>query len=162
MGRTYTVSVSQAGLPKAQRWSVSFLRGVATTTLRLACPSSAEMALTLTHDQHMQELNERYRGLASATDVLAFAMEEGPEFQLPSELPRQLGDVVVSLDTVQRNASESGNSLQSELAWVICHGTLHLLGYDHQTPEQLWKMRTCEREILENLAIERSWPELWA
>jgi len=62
---------------------------------------------------------------------------------------------------VERQAQESGNSVESELAWVICHGSLHLLGFDHQTAEQLAEMRSWERTVLNSLGIERTWPELW-
>lgn len=118
------------------------------------------MSLTLTTDRIIRSLNQRYRGQDKATDVLAFALEEGQVWPLPPEMPRQLGDVVVSLETTFRQAGEFGNSEASELAWVICHGTLHLLEFDHQDFEQLRQMRSRERQILSQLGVEREWPEL--
>lgn len=162
MSPRYSISIRQPDLERSQRWPVSFLRRVVRTTLStLGCADDLEMSLTLTDDAHIRLLNSRYRCLDQATDVLAFALEEGDAFELPLGLPRQLGDVVVSLETTRRQAQESGNPLESELAWVITHGTLHLLGYDHQTHEQLMEMREQERKVLDFLKISRHWPELW-
>ena len=152
----------QGDVDKPQRWPVSFLRKVIRTTLRLApCSQDAELCLTLTTDRNIQSLNSRYRGLDKPTDVLAFALEDGEALPIPAGMPRQLGDIVVSLETTLRQARSSGNAVESELAWVICHGTLHLLGFDHQNFEQLSHMRERERQVLEALSIDRDWPELF-
>ena len=161
MGPHHLVTIRQGDVAKPQRWPLPFLRNVVRTSLRLAlCQDNVELSLTLTSDRGIQDLNARYRGLDAATDVLAFAMEEGDEFLLPEGMPRQLGDVVVSLDTTLRQAKENGATPESELAWVICHGTLHLLGYDHQTSPQLSQMRERERQVLAALNIPRDWPEI--
>jgi probable rRNA maturation factor len=153
--------VRQSDLAKPDRWPVSFLRRVVNNTLQAHCQGPAEVSLTLTTDPRMHQLNSQYRGIDKPTDVLAFALEEGEQFHLPAGMPRQLGDVVVSLDTTRRQAAESGNSFESELAWVICHGTLHLLGFDHQNPQELSAMRDAERRVLAALNVDRNWPELW-
>jgi probable rRNA maturation factor len=116
------------------------------------------MSLTLTGDQRIQELNAHYRDQDRPTDVLSFAFEEG--FTAPPGMPRQLGDVIVSLETTYRQAEDHGSTPLAELAWVICHGTLHLLGYDHQDDEQRQRMRACEQNALEQvgLAAEVSLP----
>ncbi len=159
MDPNYLVTVRQGDIAKLQRWSVAFLRKVVRTTLRLAaCHEDAELSLTLTTDRGIHDLNARYRGQDKPTDVLAFAMEDGEEFLLPQGMPRQLGDVVVSLDTTLRQAGENGATAESEVAWVICHGTLHLLGYDHQTSEQFALMRARKQAVLAELQIERDWP----
>lgn len=147
-------------MAKAQRWPVAFLKSVVRETLREVGSPAAEVSLILTDDRRIQDLNDRYRGLDKPTDVLSFALEEGQPFVLPKGMPRQLGDVIVSVDTTLRHAQEEGNDHRSEIAWVICHGTLHLLGYDHQTRSDLIKMRERERAVLERLKIPRSWPEL--
>ena len=115
------------------------------------------MSLTLTGDERIQQLNSQYRGLDKATDVLSFAFEDepttGPRLRWPEGMPRQLGDVIVSLDTTYRQAEHNGSTPLAELAWVICHGTLHLLGYDHQNDEQRQRMRECERVALEEAGL---------
>lgn len=162
MDPSYSITVQQRDIDKSQRWPVSFLKQVVRTTLHLApCREDAEVSLTLTTDRRIRQLNARYRGIDQATDVLAFALEEGDGFHLPEGIPRQLGDIVVSLETTGVHSQQSQNNLKSELAWVICHGTLHLLGFDHQTEDQLKAMRERERAILETLQIPRDWPELW-
>jgi probable rRNA maturation factor len=161
---SHSVTVRQSDVGKERRQPLSFLRKVVLTTLITApCQEDTEVCLTLTDDAGIQSLNSHYRGQDKPTDVLAFRLEDEQEsgFWLPEGVSRPLGDVIVSLDTVERQARENGNSLQSELAWVICHGSLHLLGFDHQTDEQLAEMRAWERSILNSLGIERSWPELW-
>lgn len=111
-----------------------------------------EVSLTLTDDARVHALNRDYRGIDRPTDVLAFALTEGehPAPTLPGE-PRLLGDVILSLDTAERQAREGGVSLAREVAWLICHGVLHLLGHDHQTPRELEAMRSLEERALARL-----------
>ena len=164
MDPSHSVTVRQSEIPSDRRRPLAFLRKVALTTLKLApCLENAELCLTLTDDDGIQSLNARYRGQDKSTDVLSFRLEDEQEsgFWLPEGMPRPLGDVIVSLDTVERQAAESANSVESELAWVICHGTLHLLGFDHRTDAELQEMRERERTVLSALGIARSWPELW-
>ncbi|ODT69987.1 rRNA maturation RNase YbeY [bacterium SCN 62-11] len=159
------MTVRQSDVVKERRRPLSFLRKVVLTTLKTApCTEDTEVSLTLTDDAGIQSLNSHYRGQDKPTDVLSFRLEDEQEsgFWLPEGVSRPLGDVIVSLDTVERQALENGNSVESELAWVICHGCLHLLGYDHQTDQQLAEMRAWERSVLDSLGIGRSWPELWS
>lgn len=151
MDPSHSVTLRQGDVGKERRRPLAFLRKVALTTLKLApCKEDAEFCLTLTNDASIQALNARYRGMDKPTDVLAFRLEDEQEsgFWLPEGVPRPLGDVIVSLDTVERQAAEHGKTVEAELAWVICHGTLHLLGYDHQTDEQMATMRERERAVL--------------
>jgi probable rRNA maturation factor len=97
----------------------------------------AEVGLILTGDAKIRRLNRSYRKIDRATDVLAFAMQEGPHpLRLgPSRVsghPRVLGDVVISVETAKRQAREQGHSLDHEIGILIIHGLLHLLGYDHE------------------------------
>jgi probable rRNA maturation factor len=93
----------------------------------------------------MHRLNAQYRGVDRPTDVLAFAMREGPftEFH-----PQVLGDVVLSAETALRQARAHRHSLAEELTHLLIHGTLHLLGYDHEvSPADARLMRAKEREL---------------
>ena len=100
----------------------------------------------------MQRLNRDYRGIDAATDVLAFSLQEAssPEeaFIPPPDGLTHLGEVIICHPQAQRQALEQGHSLNRELAILIIHGILHLLGYDHETPEQEAKMRAEEQRIL--------------
>lgn len=107
-------------------------------------PENIEVSVLLTDDEAIRKLNRTYRNVDSATDVLAFAMREG-EFALN---PSVLGDIVISVDTAERQAEEVEHSLQNELALLAVHGTLHLLGYDDQKESEAKIMHEKERKIL--------------
>jgi probable rRNA maturation factor len=93
-------------------------------------------------DAFMQELNRRYRSQDRPTDVLSFAQEAVPGG------PEVLGDVVISVETARRQAREQRHSLAHEVEWLLCHGMLHLLGYDDETEEGLEQMRRYQHETL--------------
>jgi probable rRNA maturation factor len=118
-----------------------------------------EVSLRLTADPQMQGLNLQYRQLDRPTDVLAFAALEVDCPQLEEMLssqPLYLGDIVISIDTAQRQAQQQGHSLKTELAWLAAHGFLHLLGWDHQDEESLTQMLDRQETLLRaiGLAIE--------
>ena len=104
-----------------------------------------EVSLTFVNDKFIQQLNKRYRGVDSPTDVLAFAMQEGSYAEIN---PGLLGDVVISVDTAERQAKELGHALERELAILLIHGLLHLVGYDHIEPSDAKLMRSKEEKIL--------------
>jgi len=96
-------------------------------------------------DTRMRWLNAHYRGIDRATDVLAFAMREGPFADLH---PQVLGDVVLSAETALRQARTHRHTLAEELTRLLIHGTLHLLGYDHEvSAADARLMRAKEREL---------------
>jgi len=104
----------------------------------------AECGVLLVGDRTMSRLNKRYRGVDGSTDVLSFPMREGPFTSLSPDL---LGDVVISAETAYRQAREAGRSLREELAALLVHGILHLLGYDHQTPSGARTMKRLEGRL---------------
>jgi probable rRNA maturation factor len=103
----------------------------------------AELSLLFVEPDHIRKLNARFAGDDYATDVLAFPMMEDDE-----EGSLLLGDVVICPQIAEKNASEIGHGLQDELCALVVHGTLHLLGYDHQREDDKAKMDTRSREIL--------------
>jgi probable rRNA maturation factor len=101
--------------------------------------------VVIVNDARMHRLNARYRGVNQPTDVLAFAMREGPFAELH---PHLLGDVVISADTALRQAQARQCTLAEELTHLLIHGTLHLLGYDHEiSPADARLMRAKERSL---------------
>ncbi|TRZ98216.1 MAG: rRNA maturation RNase YbeY [Nitrospiraceae bacterium] len=94
---------------------------------------AAELSLVLVSDRRMRALNRRYRKKDRTTDVLAFPMHEGRFSRFRGSL---LGDVVISMPTAKRQASEFGHSLRDEITRLLVHGVLHLLGYDHERSER--------------------------
>lgn len=103
----------------------------------------AECGLLLVGDRVMTRLNRQYRGMAHSTDVLSFSMREGP---FASVSPNLLGDVVISVETAERQAAGAGRSLQDELTALLIHGILHLVGFDHQTVSEAKQMKRLERQ----------------
>ena len=105
---------------------------------------TAEVSVDLVGDGRMRGLNRCYRGLDRTTDVLAFPMREAPGPATPL-----LGDVVISLETAARQAVEADRSLDEEMAALLIHGVLHLLGFDHERNEmEARRMRRKEKAVL--------------
>ncbi len=122
----------------------------------------AEISVTITDNDGIHKLNKQYRDVDSETDVLSFPMYD---FDKPGvfdedELALEpgavvLGDIIISMDKVCRQAEEYGHSQTRELSYLTVHSTLHLLGYDHMTEEDKTVMRRREEEIMEKLGIPR-------
>lgn len=108
----------------------------------------AELSVVITGDAPIRELNRTYRDTDSATDVLSFSQAEGEVFAVPDGETPHLGDVIISLETARRQADEHGLALQDEVAHLLVHGILHLLGHDHEDPDDEVVMRAHEDAIL--------------
>lgn len=121
--------------------------------------SAAEVSVVLVADDYIRELNLEYRGLNQATDVLSFAMEEEAtafsKAYLPEDVPELLGDIYISVERTVEQANEYNHSLTRELCYLATHGLMHLLGYDHQNPEQTQTMREQEEKVLAEFALGR-------
>lgn len=120
--------------------------------------AGAELSVCLVDDAYMRELNLQYRGKDSSTDVLSFPQWEQPAAGAPAAgdpAAGLLGDVVLSLETAARQAEEYGHSLQREVAFLVVHGVLHLLGHDHDTAAGEARMRAREEEVLQALNLGR-------
>jgi probable rRNA maturation factor len=109
-----------------------------------------ELSLKFTDDPGIQQLNGQFRFKDQATDVLSFASleTEVPLYPEDEAEPLYIGDIVVSLETADRQAQEQGHSLTTELAWLVSHGLLHLLGWDHPDDCQLAAMLEQQRQLL--------------
>lgn len=114
---------------------------------------SYQVTVTLVSDDEIRDLNKTHRGKDEVTDVLSFPLTEGDtaSFVLPDEVPTHLGDVVVSTDRARAQAAELGHSFERELAYLAVHGTLHLLGYDHEDDGEKVRMRAREEDVLADL-----------
>jgi probable rRNA maturation factor len=121
--------------------------------------SSAEMGLLITDSKTIQKLNRIYRGENKPTDVLAFettsSMNQEPELPFVSAPDgiKHLGEVVIAYPQAEKQAQEQGHGVTRELAVLIVHGILHLLGYDHGVPEDEQKMRDKENKVLSILEL---------
>lgn len=114
------------------------------------------MSIILTTPDKIQELNNTYRKINKATDVLSFPMFEKEEIEnLENIIEEPLGDIVISIEQVQKQAEEYGHSFERELAYMVVHGFYHLMGYDHIELADREIMREKEENILTKLQITR-------
>ncbi|MFO3703427.1 rRNA maturation RNase YbeY [Xanthomonas codiaei] len=140
-------ALPRAGLPSAvsfRKWVAAALKG------RIR---EADLAVRVVDEKEGRSLNHHYRGKDYATNVLSFPAE------LPEGLPKGikmplLGDLVICAPVVAREAAEQGKSLAAHYAHLTVHGTLHLLGWDHEDDKEADAMEQLEREILADLGIE--------
>lgn len=129
-----------------------------------------EVSLVLADDAFIQKLNRDYRGKDAPTNVLSFAPGDehgdehgaghgnGHEPRRPDGSPLMLGDVVVAFETAASEAEREGKSLADHLCHLVAHGTLHLLGHDHQNDDEAGRMEQLEIEILSGLGINNPYP----
>lgn len=131
------------------------------------CPYEAQVSLLLTDNQEIHRLNLEHRQIDRPTDVLSFPMveyerpgdfsglEEADDCFDPDSGELTLGDIVISAEKVLEQAAEYGHSVKREYAFLITHSMLHLMGYDHMTPEEAAEMERLQEEILTKMKISR-------
>ena len=131
------------------------------------CPYDAQVNLVLTDNEEIQRVNTEFREFAAPTDVLSFPMipfetpadyaiveEDQSYFDLDTD-ELLLGDIMISVDKVFAQAEEYGHSVTREFCFLVAHSMLHLLGYDHMTPEEAVVMENKQRTALDELGITR-------
>jgi probable rRNA maturation factor len=140
--------------------SETWLRKVVGLSLSAAgVDSRVEMGLVVASDGTVRDLNRTYRGIDDTTDVLAFALTESrdsevPPFVLPPDDTLHLGEIVVSYPRAEAQAEAIQHPLEQELALLVAHGVLHLLGHDHDSPEDERQMKALESKILDSIGAE--------
>lgn len=118
----------------------------------------SEVSVTFVTNDKIQEINRDYRGKDQPTDVISFALEELGEGEVEivgEDIPRILGDIIISIDRAKEQAEEYGHSFERELGFLAVHGLLHLLGYDHMTEEDEKVMFSKQEEILSSFGLGR-------
>lgn len=118
------------------------------------------LSIALVDDAAIRAVNHKHRGIDQATDVLSFPLLEhlqsaGDGFALPPDAPRHLGDVVISYERAAAQAAEYGHSFNREVCYLLAHGVLHLLGYDHVEQGEQMAMRAREEAALAPLGLTR-------
>ncbi len=137
--------------------AAEWLQALAEKVLTLAgAGPDAEAGVVITGQEQITELHREYMDEDTPTDVLSFPMLEGDsgDFVIAPDGLRHLGEVIISYPQAELQAHEHGHSTMREVAILLIHGMLHLLGYDHAEPEEQQKMRTREAEILEKVEVE--------
>lgn len=129
-------TVIDVDLPRVKRASDKILRTLEN--------EDSEISLTFVDDADITEINRQYLGRNYPTNVIAFSMNEG---EFGGVNPNILGDIIISTETALRDAEAEDLSLEDELDYLIIHGVLHLLGYDHELPGEAEEMKGREKEI---------------
>lgn len=120
-----------------------------------------ELSLTIVDDAEIHEINKTYRNIDRPTDVISFAIEDLGEDELaimglPDDMPRELGDLFISIDKTREQAEDYGHSFERELGFLAVHGFLHLNGYDHMNEADEKEMFGLQKEILDAYGLKRS------
>jgi probable rRNA maturation factor len=115
----------------------------------------AELSVVFTDDKHSRDLNRRFRGKDSATNVLSFPAPA----QVGGQYGPQLGDIVLARETIAAEAVDQGLTLDAHLTHLMIHGFLHLLGYDHDSADKAIAMERLETAILKTLGIADPYAE---
>ncbi len=145
---------------QSETLDLATLRLLARTVVELeGYPENAEVTVLLVSDEEMAAYNQRFLKRDGPTDVLAFPVESlipgvVPETD-PSGPPLLLGDVIVAPGYIRKQASELDVTFEDEMALMVTHGILHLLGYDHQNDDEALLMEGRERSILASMGKER-------
>ena len=112
----------------------------------------AVMSIIIVDNKEIHRINKEYRNIDRETDVISFALEEGETIDEPV---KTLGDIYISIDKVYEQAKEYGHSVKRELFFLVTHGFLHLLGYDHMKKEDEEIMFPLQEKILDNYGVKR-------
>ena len=131
------------------RISKKKIRQTASVILNALGYPDAELSILIVDDQQIAQLNRQYLNREGPTNVIAFSMRQG---QFSDIAPNLLGDVVISADNAHREAQNAGISMQTRFNQLLIHGTLHLLGYDHENTEaEARKMEEKNNELMKLL-----------
>ncbi len=119
-------------------------------------PDELVIGLTFCDDEAIRSINNEYRGIDRATDVLSFPLyERDDEIELLEGELAPFGDIVLSVPHAQAQAAEYGHSVEREVCYLIVHGLMHLAGYDHIEPEDKVEMRAAEEALLNAVGVTR-------
>ncbi|MDF1585361.1 rRNA maturation RNase YbeY [Marinimicrococcus flavescens] len=148
------VTIEAPGWPSVVTAPEALCREAVRAVLARLRPDDAErieVSILLADDETVRALNRDYRGKDKPTNVLSFPAEL--EVELPEEAPCLLGDIVLALETVREEAMREGKQAAHHLSHLVVHGTLHLLGHDHEEAEEAERMEALETQILAGLGI---------
>lgn len=117
--------------------------------------SGSEVSVTFVNDEDIKAINKEYRNKDTATDVISFALDDDESDFIVEGVPHLLGDIIVSFERAIVQANEYGHSIDRELGFLVVHGFLHLLGYDHMNEEDEMIMFKRQEEILEAYGLQK-------
>lgn len=125
---------------------------------QLNLDEETEMSVTFVDNNEIQEINREYRHKDMPTDVISFALEDEADEMIDMsefDMPRNIGDIFISIDRTKEQAEQYGHSFERELGFLAIHGFLHLNGYDHMEPQEEKEMFDLQRKILDAYGLQR-------
>jgi len=137
-----------------ENYETQFMTIIEQTLRYLHIEDDVELSCIIVDDEKIHEINRDYRQIDRSTDVISFALEDSDQFYVEG-MPRSLGDIFISYDHAKIQAQEYGHSLKREMCFLMTHGLLHLLGYDHMNETDEKEMFGLQKIILDQLGIER-------
>lgn len=119
-----------------------------------------EMSVTFVNNEEIHRINHQYRDKNAPTDVISFALEDEGMDEMPIifeglDIPRNIGDIIVSVEKINEQATEFNHSFERELGFLVVHGFLHLNGYDHMNEPDEKEMFDLQRKILDDYGLKR-------
>ena len=142
---------------KDERWKnlSGTVQNIFELTLQIAAfkGKNIEISLVLANDNFVRELNKNYRGKNKPTNILSFPQID-KNYTALTEEPQNLGDIVLALETIEKESCEQEKNFNDHLTHLLVHGTLHLIGYDHIKDKEAKEMESLEIRILEKLNIK--------
>lgn len=131
-----------------------YLRIIEEAKKQLDIEDDLELSVIFVSDEKIHEINRDYRNIDRSTDVISFALEDNEQYYMEG-MPRELGDIFISVDHAKLQAEEFGHSFYREMCFLFTHGLLHLLGYDHMEKDDEKEMFALQDHILDALEIGR-------
>ena len=130
------------------------IRGTVSGIFKILNCTHKEISIVLTDDETIKRMNHQYLGRNKPTNVISFSMQEGEYGNIN---PKIMGDVIISLETAQRDAAKGHLTFQQEIDFLLIHGILHLLGYNHENTsrEKAVEMRQKETEVFNQMNSRR-------
>ena len=135
-----------------REWEPTVRQAILQTLRAVGEPEETEVSVLLTDDVTIHDLNRDYRSVDRPTDVLSFAQREGEDASGDESM---LGDVVISIERAREQADVYGHSVGREVGFLAVHGTLHLLGWDHENPDEERAMMQKTEDILSAIGLSR-------
>jgi probable rRNA maturation factor len=140
----------------------NYLQRIAEITIRnLNIQNNIEMGIVITDDAQIKELNRNYRNINNSTDVLSFHMnfnedkELSADFISPPDHIKHIGEVIISYETAVRQAKQNSITVKDELSFLLVHGILHLMNYDHMEEHDREIMEEKEKAIFDKITFNR-------
>ena len=131
-----------------------YLKIIKESCKELDIQDAVELSVIFVDDKRIHEINREYRQIDRSTDVISFALEDSEQYYIEG-MPREIGDIFISIDHAKMQAEEYGHSFYREMCFLFTHGLLHLLGFDHMNEEDEKVMFGRQKTILDALNITR-------